>query len=153
MNKTVLVWLINHMGCLPRVGLLLFISIVFFTLCALLVDDPSLYDSTLGSITAGWWVVIGLILGVINLVSILIARFAYINFEEIWARRDNWARSKVSKFDSKLRYSVSIFFETFMSQLTLIATILTLWVLVTHRTEVSEAFHEIHNESQTEQQQ
>lgn len=123
------------MGCLSRLGLFMFVIIALIALCGLCASDPEAYDLIFGNITSGWWVIIALVVGVMNVVAILLARFAYNNFDQVWARRNNWARSNVSKFDSKFRYTLNIYFNMLMAQLGLLTSIAIITILIAYYTQ------------------
>lgn len=120
MNKTFLMWLLQNLGCLSRVGGLVFVVAAIVLLVALWEPDSEVYQTLITGIGPGWWSLIGLILIVMCIVAARVAAFAHKNFDQIWARRSNWSRSKVSKYDSRFRSTVGTFFSMLFAQIGLL---------------------------------
>ena len=120
MNKTFLMWLLQNLGCLSRVGGLVFVVAAIVLLVALWKPDSVAYQMFITGIGPGGWTIVGLILAVMCIIAARVAAFAHKNFDQIWARRNNWSRSKVSKYDSRFQSTVGTFFSMLFAQIGLL---------------------------------
>ena len=119
MNKTFLMWLLQNMGCLSRVGGLVFVVAAIVLLVALWEPDSEVYQSLILG-PGSWWWLIGIVFAVMCIIAARVAAFAHKNFDQIWARRSNWSRSKVSKYDSRFQSTVGTFFSILFAQIGLL---------------------------------
>lgn len=120
MNKTFLMWLLQNLGCLSRMGGLVFVVAAIVLLVALWEPDSVAYQMFITGIGPGGWILIGIVLVVMCIIAARVAAFAHKNFDQIWARRSNWSRSKVSKYDSRFQSTVGTFFSMLFAQIGLL---------------------------------
>ena len=120
MNKTFLMWLLQNLGCLSRVGGLVFVVAAIVLLVALWEPDSVAYQMFITGIGPGGWTIVGIVFAVMCIIAARVAAFAHKNFDQIWARRSNWSRSKVSKYDSRFQSTVGTFFSMLFAQIGLL---------------------------------
>ena len=120
MNKTFLMWLLQNIGCLSRVGGLVFVVAAIVLFAALWDRDSEVYQMFITGIGPGGWTIVGIVFAVMCIIAARVAAFAHKNFDQIWARRSNWSRSKVSKYDSRFRSTVGTFFSMLFAQIGLL---------------------------------
>ena len=120
MNKTFLMWLLQNMGCLSRVGGLVFVVAAIVLFAALWDRDSEVYQMFITGIGPGGWTIVGIVFAVLCIIAARVAAFAHKNFDQIWARRSNWSRSKVSKYDSRFQSTVGTFFSMLFAQIGLL---------------------------------
>ena len=120
MNKTFLMWLLQNLGCLSRVGGLVFVVAAIVLLVALWEPDSEVYQSLILGPGALGWTIVGIVFAVMCIIAARVAAFAHKNFDQIWASRNNWSRSKVSKYDSRFQSTVGTFFSILFAQIGLL---------------------------------
>ena len=120
MNKTFLMWVLQNLGCLSRVGGLVFVVAAIVLLVALWEPDSVAYQMFITGIGPGGRTIVGIVFAVMCIIAARVAAFAHKNFDQIWARRSNWSRSKVSKYDSRFQSTVGTFFSMLFAQIGLL---------------------------------
>jgi len=103
MSKTIKYWLVANIEGLSGV----FFFYILYTLSS--NDNPELSNAF--KLETIHWVIFGLISAVNIYLSVLVAIFAYRNFDEVVSLRMLFQNSNVSLFQEQLKYSISRFFS------------------------------------------